>query len=90
MPETKAVLDSIKTSIDSYGERFDKLQGQVDTIDVRTQRNHVGDVQQPAFVEKLKENEGFQRLLHDRRGRAIITLTGKDAGTFNTSPAGGN
>jgi HK97 family phage major capsid protein len=36
-------------------------------------------IQPPAFVEKLKSNEGFQRLLHDRRGSAILTLSGKDA-----------
>jgi HK97 family phage major capsid protein len=54
-------------------------QVQIDAIDIATQHKHHGESQAPAFVEKLKENEGFQRLLHDRHGRAIITLTGKDA-----------
>src|SRR5258708_2039334 len=77
--EMKTVLDGIQTSVESLVEKQKSQQVQLDAIDVATQHKHVGDAGAPAFIEKLKESEGFQRLLHDRRGRAIITLTGKDA-----------
>jgi HK97 family phage major capsid protein len=73
------VLDGIKGSVESVVEAQRMQQQQIDAIDVATQHKHIGESQAPAFEEKLKSNEGFQRLLHDRRGRAILTLTGKDA-----------
>jgi HK97 family phage major capsid protein len=77
--EMKTVLDGIQGSVEELVAKQKSQQVQLDAIDVATQRKHIGDAGAPAFVEKLKESEGFQRLLHDRRGRAIITLTGKDA-----------
>jgi HK97 family phage major capsid protein len=84
--EIKSVLAELKGSIDAITTaqeaKFATLQRQVDAIDVRGSDRLNGDVQQPAFVEKLKSHEGFQRLLHDRRGSAILTLSGKDASDF--------
>jgi HK97 family phage major capsid protein len=77
--ELKSILDGVQTSVEAIIEAQKKQQIQLDAVDKATQFKHIGDSQAPAFVEKLRENEGFQRLLHDRRGRAIITLTGKDA-----------
>jgi HK97 family phage major capsid protein len=77
--EIKSTLESIRGSVETYGSRLDKIQTQLDLVDMKTQHKFVGESQAPAFVEKLKENESFQRLLHDRRGKAILTLDGKDA-----------
>jgi HK97 family phage major capsid protein len=73
------VLDSIKGSVEAYGPRLDSLQKQVDAVDIKLAHKHNHDTPPPAFEEKLKQHEGFQRLLHDRRGSAILTLSGKDA-----------
>src|SRR5262249_39783053 len=58
------------------------IQKQADAIDMKIAHSHNSDTQQPTFAEKLKENDSFQRLVHDRRGRAILTLTGKDAASM--------
>jgi len=77
--EMKSVLDGIKGSVETVVEQHKTLQQQVDALDVKLAGRHVAGPETPEFAEQLKSNEGFQRLVHDRRGRAIITLTGKDA-----------
>jgi HK97 family phage major capsid protein len=77
--ELKSTLESIRGSVEAYGPRLDALQKQVDAVDIQLAHRHNHDTPPPAFVEKLKSHEGFQRLLHDRRGSAILTLSGKDA-----------
>ncbi|HMF62987.1 MAG TPA: phage major capsid protein [Edaphobacter sp.] len=80
--ETKAVvevLDGIKSSVESLVSQQKAIQTQVDSLDLQN-HDRLGNVSMtPGFVEHLKTHEGFQRLLHDRRGSAIITLSGKDA-----------
>ena len=67
--ELKSALSELKSAINNFApkESVEKLQTQVDAIDEKVAKKHIGDSQAPAFVEKLKEDEGFQRLLHDRR-----------------------
>jgi HK97 family phage major capsid protein len=77
--EMKSVLDGIKGSVESLVEQQRQQQLQIDAVDLANHHKFVGESQPPAFVEKLKSHEGFQRLLHDRRGSAILTLSGKDA-----------
>lgn len=80
--ETKTVLESIQTVVESVATQQKKMQIQLDAVDANLRHKLVGDIAAPAFVETLKANEQFQRLVNDRRGRAIITLTGKDAATM--------
>jgi HK97 family phage major capsid protein len=77
--EMKSVLDGIKGSVESLVAQQKAQQAQLDAQDIRFADKIGNDSRPPAFLEQLKSNEGFQRLVHDRRGRAIITLTGKDA-----------
>jgi HK97 family phage major capsid protein len=84
MPEptqVKALLDGITSSVATVVKDVKDLRAQTDEIDLRTKAGgHIANYTAPQpMVERLKEHEGFQRLLHDRRGSAIITLSGKDA-----------
>ncbi|MBB5331387.1 phage major capsid protein [Tunturiibacter gelidoferens] len=81
-PNIKSVLDSIKGSVEAYGPKIAAIQTQLDAQDRNFASKIFGDSTPPAFVEKLKSHEGFQRLLNDRRGKAVLTLTGKDASDF--------
>jgi HK97 family phage major capsid protein len=81
-PNIKSVLDSIKGSVESYGPKITAMQTQLDAQDRNFASKLFGDTPPQPFVEKLKSHEGFQRLLHDRRGKAVLTLTGKDASDF--------
>ena len=77
--ELKDVLSSIRGTVEGFKTSQDALQRQVDHIDLSLKdRVGVGGGQ-VSFEAKLKENEQFQRLVHDRKGRAILTLSGKDA-----------
>jgi HK97 family phage major capsid protein len=81
--QVKALLDGIKTSVETVVTNqktaFAALQSQVDAIDVKTSGTLANYTAPQPMVERLKEHEGFQRLMHDRRGKAIITLSGADA-----------
>jgi len=87
--ENKAVvevLDGMKTSFETVVSRVDTvatnqkaMQTQLDSLDLQSHDRLGNASMTPGFVEHLKTHEGFQRLLHDRRGSAIITLSGKDA-----------
>jgi HK97 family phage major capsid protein len=84
MPEptqVKALLDGITSSVATVVKDVKDLRAQTDEIDLRTKAGgHIANYTAPQpMVERLKEHEGFQRLLHERRGSAIITLSGKDA-----------
>jgi HK97 family phage major capsid protein len=84
MPEptqVKALLDGITSSIATVVKEVKDLRAQTDEIDLRTKAgSHISNYSAPSpLVEKLKESEAFERLLHDRRGSAILTLSGKDA-----------
>jgi HK97 family phage major capsid protein len=81
--QVKTILDGIKSSVETVVTNqktaFAALQAQVDAIDVKTSGTLANYTAPQPMVERLKEHEGFQRLLHDRRGSAILTLSGKDA-----------
>jgi HK97 family phage major capsid protein len=81
-PNIKSVLDSIRGSVEAYGPKITAIQTQLDAQDRNFATKIFGDTPPQPFAEKLKAHEGFQRLLHDRRGKAVLTLTGKDATDF--------
>jgi HK97 family phage major capsid protein len=56
-----------------------KLQTQVDAIDVKLAQKQVAEASQGStLVKTFKEDESIQRLLRDRKGRAVINLKGRD------------
>jgi HK97 family phage major capsid protein len=81
--QVKALLDGIKTSVETVVANqktsFAALQSQVDALDMKSQGGIANHTAPQPMVERLKEHEGFQRLMHDHRGSAILTLSGKDA-----------
>jgi len=79
--ELKRALDALRKSVSELApaSTVAKLQQQVDALDIKMATRYIGDSQAPGFVDTLKASEQFQRLLHDRRGSAILTLSGKDA-----------
>lgn len=80
-PEIKSALDALRAGIAAAAPKsaVESLQQQYDALDIKLAERHNGDVQPPALIEHLKSNESFQRLMRDRRGSAILTLSGKDA-----------
>lgn len=56
------------------------LQTQVDAIDKQLAAKHIADAPDKPLEDTFKENESIQRLMKDKRGRAVITLDGKSAG----------
>ena len=73
-------LDNMKSFIDRRGKQVDSLQAQVDQIDLRGQGGRSGIEPSSFSLEnELKQNEAFQRLLHDRKGRATLRLEGEKA-----------
>lgn len=80
--ELKDVLTSIRGTVESFKTQQDAMQKQIDAIDARGQYQHRADIEATPFVDRLKSSDQFQRLVHDRRGRAILTLSGKDAESF--------
>lgn len=62
----------------STKEAVDALQRQVDAIETKIADKNAGGAAGPKpLVDQLKENESVQRLMHDRSGRATITLDSK-------------
>jgi HK97 family phage major capsid protein len=77
--EYDSITASIKGSIGSFSDRMTKLQTQVDAIDSKISDKHGAPFSGRKTLRKhLEENEDFQRLVRDRRGRATLTLSGDD------------
>jgi HK97 family phage major capsid protein len=77
-PELQSSLNSISTDLKGFGARFDGLQKQVDAIDIQLARKlSSGDVLQSG-EERLKNIEGAQKAIRDKRGPVVFTLTQKD------------
>jgi HK97 family phage major capsid protein len=76
--ELKTALDSIGGTVQAFKAQQDLMQKQLDAVDVSLKERHAGAAT-PDFVSKLQANEQFLRLMHDRKGSAIIKLEGKDA-----------
>lgn len=72
--------------------QIEKLQGQLDTMEANLQRARTAATPK-TFIEELKENESFSRLMRDRQGTAILTfnsLNDFDRKTTITSTAVGS
>jgi HK97 family phage major capsid protein len=84
-PELKNALDALKKSIGELAPKsvIDKLQTQVDAIDVKLAGNHLaGGVNAPSLIDQLKSNEDVSRLLRDKKGTAILNFDAKTTSTI--------
>jgi HK97 family phage major capsid protein len=80
--ELKSALDSISGTVQAFKAEQTAMQKQLDVIDLRSQDRHVGGSLGGAELLKktLQENESVAALLHNRRGRAIVSF--KDFNPF--------
>lgn len=84
--ELKTHFDKAEAERKQYGTMLEetkntitKLQTQVDAMDVKMAQRIVADQNQgPTLLKTFKEDEGVQRLLRDKKGRAYITIKGRD------------
>jgi HK97 family phage major capsid protein len=84
--EQKTFVTKAKEEFASLGsvtqatkECLDKLQKQVDALDVKLADRHVGESQEESLEEMLRKDEGVTRLLKSRSGHAAVTISGKHA-----------
>ena len=57
-------------------KKMQDMQAQLDDIDRRSKTLGTGQVFGKSLASSLKENDDVARLIHDRKGRAIFTLSG--------------
>lgn len=62
------------TMLSGTKETIDKLQKQVDAIDVKLADKHLGGAPEVSLADELKQNDNVARLIKDRSGRATFTL----------------
>jgi HK97 family phage major capsid protein len=77
--ELKTALSGIRDGVLAFEPKLTALQKQVDAIDKRGLAHHTGGDNRKSLGDLLAENDQFQRLLADKRGKAIVTLRGTDA-----------
>jgi HK97 family phage major capsid protein len=84
----RSIEGGIKSLSGKVDDRFATLQRQVDAIDARGSDRMVAGVSRISLTDHLSESDQFQRLLHDKRGTARLTLTGPDAMQYKTTITG--
>ena len=84
-PELKTALDALRAGIAAAApaSKLDQLQAQVDAIDVRLATKMHGDINgfgsgASTLLKNIQENESVARLLKDRRGSAVLHLSGAE------------
>lgn len=86
--EMKATLLELKKSLGEALESkasievVNRLQTQVDAIDVKLAQRHTSELPGKSLADALKENEGVSRILRDRKGRAYIDLDAQQVGAI--------
>ena len=100
--ELKTALSGIREGVKAFEPRLEAvektagdIQKQVDAIDVARAGRLGYGIEQKSLLDHLKESDQFLRLCSDKRGRAVISLTGVDASllerkTIISSGPGGN
>jgi hypothetical protein len=69
-----------KTELASLQEQYQKMQTQIDAVDVAMAAKHIaGSLGGPPLAEQLKNNDDVARLVRDKRGTCVITLDAKTA-----------
>jgi HK97 family phage major capsid protein len=78
--EIKTLSTELKSAVGEHAKtltgRIDELQKQVDAIDSKAADNvrNSGSFADVELKKILEENDGVSRLLHDRKGSAVITI----------------
>jgi hypothetical protein len=82
--ELKSAMAELKTAINHFApkETVERLQAQVDEIDVKLAKKHVGDSMAPSVYDQLKSDEGVARLLRDKKGTHVIHFDAKTAASI--------
>jgi HK97 family phage major capsid protein len=76
--QIKSIRDEIIAKVGGNVEQVDKMQKQLDALDCKLAQRHIADAGgAPSLVDTLKGNDAVARLVHDRRGRAVIELDEK-------------
>lgn len=79
-----AGIQKMNSRIDTVQQQTAAIQKQTDAIDQRTSQQYAGAYsERKTLRQKLEENEGFQRVLRDRKGNAILNLEGNDIQLFD-------
>jgi HK97 family phage major capsid protein len=73
------VTKSIQTSVEGFTGKLSDMQKQLDGLDLKLADKHVPGVASKGIKSILEENDAFNRLIHDRRGSAVLTLTAENA-----------
>jgi len=76
--EYNAITKSIQTTVEGFGGKLGALQRQVDGIDQKITTVHNVATGRKSLRQRLEEDDRFQRLVHDRKGSAVLTLEGDD------------
>jgi HK97 family phage major capsid protein len=73
-------MGELSEKLTSYDNKLANIQKQVDVIDLNSQSHNriVGAMTCETLVDRLNGIDSFQRLIADRRGRAVLNLAGKD------------
>jgi HK97 family phage major capsid protein len=67
------------TMLQETKTKIDNLQTQLDAIDLKLVQKHIGEQGHGStLVKTFEENEGVQRMLRDKKGHAVINVTGRD------------
>ena len=74
--ETKNLFTTLQTKYDALETQYKGLQVQTDAIDRAGQRHFVESGGGKSLADVLTEDDGVQRLLRDRRGKASVQFKG--------------
>src|ERR1041385_1292141 len=66
------IIDALQTKAD--GATVAELQRQLDALDIKMAERHFAASPQQSLEKLLNENDQVQRLLHDKKGTAYLTL----------------
>ncbi|MBB5329810.1 phage major capsid protein [Tunturiibacter gelidoferens] len=82
-PELKSALDALRAGIAAAApaSKLAQLQTQVDSLDSKMANRLFGDSSfgnGSTLLKTIRENEGIQRILKDRRGTAVLHLKGSE------------
>ena len=83
--QLKSAIDGLKTSVASLAPKATviEMQTQLDALEMKIAERHgngFSSLQSPgsSLTKKLKEDEHIQRLLKDRRGRAVLSFNAEE------------
>src|SRR5690242_3018104 len=71
-----AVQETTKTTLDGLKKQQEDMQKQLDGIDKKMVDRIGTTTEEKSLAEVLKENDDVARIVRDKKGRAVFTLTG--------------